>query len=182
MHAPDRRGAPVQGGTVHRPLSAFAIAVVAVVAVVAVLAVVAGTAAAHPAAAAPPSVTAESDLAVRDLAAERGIDLAEAARRIGWQRQAPQLSRQARAELGEAAFGGLWITLDGSDRVKLGVVGSDHTPARRLVAASAVAGAVDVVPVRYPMTELERVNGWLGAELARVNRNAEATLTAGLRP
>jgi hypothetical protein len=143
-----------------------------------------------PATAAPPAAPADVDLAVRDLAADRGISLGEAQRRIGWQRLAPDLARDAAARLGDR-FGGVWIDTADNDRVKIGVVGwnaGDGAAAwgdaavRGAAAAKGLAAAVDPVAVRHSLAELERGNAWLAGRLVAVNAGAGATLTAGIRP
>jgi hypothetical protein len=162
-----------------------------------VLAAVASPAAADP----QPSPTGEIDLAARYLAAERGVSLAEAQRRIGWQKLAPQLAEEAAARLGDR-FGGVWIDAAGQDRVRIGVLGGGSAAARASARASArsaatavgLGEATDTVAVRHSMVELERGNAWLAAQIATVNTDAGALstggpggvptggLTAGIRP
>ena len=105
------------------------------------------------------------DPAVASLAAERGLSVPEATVRIGWQHRAPALADAARARLGAKGFGGTWIGDD--DRVKVGVAGpaASTAPADvdRLAAANGLAGAVDVVPVRRGLQELESVQQQLVA-------------------
>jgi hypothetical protein len=152
------------------------------VAIAAIAAAVAATSAVAvaPAAATAPPTTTGADLAARDLAADRGIDLAEAQRRIAWQAMAPRLAEEASARLGDR-FGGVWIDTTDNDRVKLGVVGGGYDAARLAATAAGLAAATDTVAVRRSLRELERGNAWLGARIAVVNAGAAATLTAGIR-
>jgi hypothetical protein len=120
---------------------------------------------------------------VGDLAKERGISLAAAARRLGWQQRAPRLAERARGELG-ARFGGVWIDPADGDRVKLGVAGGGAPArARALEAAAAVGleGAVDIVSVEHRASLLRAASAWLADRLAEVNRGAAWPLVAGIR-
>jgi hypothetical protein len=111
------------------------------------------------------------DPAVADLAADRHISVAEAARRIGWQQRAPELAKDLTRAPWRDVFGGMWIGAQ-DDRVKIGVVGKpvDHRGVvNRLAARHALAGVVDVVPVRYSAADLHAASGWLGDQLVRVN-------------
>ncbi|HZN71746.1 MAG TPA: S1 family peptidase [Micromonosporaceae bacterium] len=138
------------------------------------------TVTARSAAAAPSLMAGDADPAVLDLAAERGVGLAEAQRRIGWQRLAPRLAGDAAALLGDR-FGGVWID-PGSDRVKIGVIGGATETASRAARAVGLGDATDPVTVRHSMSELERGNAWLAERIAAVNAGAAAALTAGVRP
>jgi hypothetical protein len=119
-----------------------------------------------------------ADVAAVSLAADRGIPLAQAQARMVWQAAAPGLADTLSTQAG---YGGVWIDPADGDRVKVGVVGG-AAPARAAATAAGLAGAVDVVPVRHSMAQLEAANGWLSRQLARVNPGAAGTLTAGLRP
>jgi hypothetical protein len=148
----------------------------------AAFAAIALVAIANPAVAQPqPAASGDVDLAVQDLATERGISLAEARERIGWQRLAPRLVDEAAARLGDR-FGGVWVDGTDRDRVKIGVRGDGTGVARRAATTVGLGDAVDTVAVGHSMSELERGNAWLGTRIAAVNTGAAATLTAGIRP
>lgn len=156
--------------------------------VLAVVAIVAATSVASggPVTAGPiGSVAQVSDLAALDLARERGVSLAEAERRIGWQQRAHELQDVLASALREDQFGGLWIG-DDDDRIKVGVVDAGfaaNTTAGRtiggLAADHGLADAVDIVRVRHSLAALTRANDWLGGELERVNNGAPWPLQAG---
>ncbi len=159
----------------------WVVAVAAVFGVAAATPAVASTSSFGPAAA---PGDAGSDLAVRSLAADRGISLAEATRRITWQQRAPELAAQAQTTLGNR-FGGVWIDAARGDRLKVGVTGANDAGASAEVHAAALAAgvpdAVDGVPVRHSQAELAAAVGWLATELQRVNAAASWPLAAGLR-
>jgi Trypsin len=117
---------------------------------------------------------AAADPAVADLAADRQVSLAEAAKRIGWQRHAPKLAKDLTAALGRGVFGGMWIG-EQDDRVKVGVVGevTEHKGVvDKLAVAHALSGVVDAVPVRYSAADLDATGSWLADQLVRVNRRS----------
>lgn len=127
------------------------------------------------------------DPAVASLAAERGIPIAEAEKRIGWQTRAPELESALAGALGAKAFGGVWIGAD-DDRIKVGVVGTAASSASSASSARAVAtslklgDAVDTTPVRYSVAALKSANATLGASLAKVNADAAWPLEVGYDP
>ncbi|MEV4508569.1 S1 family peptidase [Dactylosporangium sp. NPDC049525] len=152
-------------------------------ALAAVLVVIAGSATSvvpAPAMAAPaPSEEAAS------FARERGISVAAAEQRLGWQAVAPDLLERLPAELGER-FGGVWIDGQGGDRVKVGLTGSLDPAAATIINRAATAlglgAAYDVVLVARSAAALERSMDRLGPEIARVNTGAPAGLAGGVRP
>ncbi|HWO26820.1 MAG TPA: S1 family peptidase [Kofleriaceae bacterium] len=129
-------------------------------------------------AAAPPDWEAEG------FSRERGISLAEARRRLAWQVRAPRLSDRAASDLGDR-FGGVWIDVQDGDRIKVGIAGTagldKAAVVRRAADAVGLSEGYDFVEVRHSLATLERANAWLGAQIAKVNHGASATLTAGLR-
>jgi hypothetical protein len=133
--------------------------------------------------AAPPAGAREPapDPAVAALAAERGVPISEAQRRIDWQQRAPELESALASALGAEAFGGVWIGAD-DDRIKVGVVGTATAAVNGVVAARKLGDAVDTTPVRHSLNALKQVNTALGAELARVNAGAAWPLEVGYDP
>ncbi len=125
------------------------------------------------------------DPAVADLASEKGLSLQDAEQRIEWQQRAPDLDAALATAVGPDRHGGVWIGND--DRVKVGIVESgtaaEISAARSAVgtyaAASQLAGATDIQPVRYSLSALLTANDWLGDQLERVNSNAEWPLESG---
>jgi hypothetical protein len=149
----------------------------------AAVAVCAGSlAAATPAVAS--GTAAETDGESVAFARERGISVAEAQQRLGWQERAPELTERVEAVLG-SRFGGVWIDVLNGDRVRVGVAGgvtADAAAAVRDTATSVgLTDGYDVVNVRHSMAALAEAGAWLGGEIERVNTGAAATLTAGLR-
>jgi hypothetical protein len=139
-----------------------------------------GTAEAAPS---PSPVPVGADLAVTSLAADRGISVAEAAVRIGWQDKAPLLAGQLRTLLGPR-FGGLWIDPASGDRIKVGLTESrvDETSARSASAKQGLGDAVDTVQVDNSLGTLESIDAMLADALDGVNKGADWPLSAGLRP
>jgi hypothetical protein len=127
----------------------------------------------------------DTDVEAPGFARERGISLDEARQRLGWQRVAPDLGQQLDEELGDR-FGGIWVDVHDGDRIKIGIVdGPDPDTSAMVQQAAEALGLTegyDLVSTRHPMAALEEDNDWLGTEIARVNRDATATLAAGLRP
>lgn len=115
------------------------------------------------------------DAAVRSLAADRGISIAEAQKRIGWQTKASGLADKL---AGRADFGGTWIG-EKDDRVKVGLTGPGDISAA--VTAAGLTGAVDTVRVRYTDAQLWAADHWLTGQLVRVNAHAAVALTVGIR-
>jgi hypothetical protein len=129
-------------------------------------------------------LAAEADGEDLAFARERGITVAEAQQRLGWQVLAPDLAERVEASLG-AVFGGVWIDIADRDRVKVGVAGAITGEVAAAVRDAAdgigLTEGYDLVEVRRSMSALEEANAWLGAEISRVNEGATDTLTAGLR-
>jgi hypothetical protein len=148
----------------------------------------AGTPATEPVPATPTAAAArgpasdKTDIEVEGFAHERGIAVADARRRLGWQVHAPDLAQGLERE---PYFAGVWIDVKDGDRVKVGVAGPVTASARtRIVGAARAAGLTegyDVVGVRHPQRALDEASEWLGREIARVNAGADATLAAGQR-
>jgi hypothetical protein len=118
------------------------------------------------------------------LARDRGISLAEAEQRLGWQDLAPRVSERAAAALGDT-FGGVWIDAANGDRVKIGVATPPNdrsaAVAQAAAAAAGLTDGVDVVFVRHPSAQLDAGIAWLGGQLATVNAGARQPLGAGVR-
>jgi hypothetical protein len=127
--------------------------------------------------------SAATDGEAAAFARERGISVAEAQRRLGWQVIAPDLS--ARLERDLPGFGGVWIAIFEGDRVKVGVAGpiTDELAAavRDAAAGVGLGPDYDLVPTRHTMADLLGAGDWLAGELDRVNADAPNGLTAGLR-
>jgi hypothetical protein len=121
------------------------------------------------------------DPAVAALAAERGVSVAEAEKRIGWQKRATELESALAGALGAEAFGGVWIGAD-DDRIKVGVVGTAATSARDVATSLKLGDAVDTTPVRYSLAALRTANAALGASLATINADAAWPLEGGYDP
>lgn len=151
------------------------------------LALVAFPAAAGAAPAGTPALSDDPrfDVEAPGFARERGISLAEAQQRLGWQLLAPDLSERVAAGLGDRS-GGVWVDVRDGDRIKVGVAGGvdpdAETVVRQAADALGLTDGYDLVGVAYPMTALERDNDWLGGQLADVNAGAPWPLSAGLRP
>lgn len=157
--------------TQHRRWSVVALAVAALVA---------GSGVGSGPAAAGGSVSEEAPAFAR----ERGITLAEAEQRLGWQSVAPDLAEQLDPALGQR-FGGVWIDVRDGDRVKIGVVGGPDTGTlaviRRTAAALGLSEGYEAVAVARPSSVLSADLDRVSAELDRVNAGAEVGLGVGLR-
>jgi hypothetical protein len=118
------------------------------------------------------------------MARDRGISLAEATQRLGWQAHAPSVSQRASAVLG-GAFGGVWIDAAHGGRVKIGVTAAAGASGpRTAMTAAALTGltdGVDVVTVNHSAAELDAANTWLGSQLVAVNAGARSPLAVGER-
>jgi streptogrisin C len=122
------------------------------------------------------------DREAENLARVRGIDVAEARRRLHWQALAPDLAQRVEQEPG---FGGAWIDVNGGDRMKIAFVG-DLTDdlrdrVRRAAQAVGLSEGYDLVAVRHSQRELNAASDWLTAQLATVNVNAQVMISAGER-
>ena len=114
--------------------------------------------------------------------ADQKITLAEAQRRLNWQRQAPALAAELQDRLGKT-FGGVWID-PATGRVKVGIVGSENSLRGRVggaISQLGLAGAADVVKVRHPISQLEAADSWLGNRLAQASAGAAGPLGSVLR-
>lgn len=131
------------------------------------------------------------DPAAQSIAAERGVSLGEAERRLGWQRSADALERSVAGALEPGRFGGVWIGAD-DDRLKVGVKAGSTTGAPRAAAAATaavgraaaaegVADGVDVVAVRWTERELVAANQWVARRIGAANEGADGTLSTGYR-
>jgi hypothetical protein len=130
----------------------------------------------------PPPLREAGDWEAASFAQERGISLAEARQRLGWQALAPRLQERAATELGET-FGGVWIAPGEGDRVKVAVTSNEaRTAARRVTHAVGLDEAVDHVVVRYSLAELTDAKNTIAAELSAINLNAEQTMIVGISP
>lgn len=119
------------------------------------------------------------DPAVTSLAAELGIPVDEAQRRIGWQIPAADLQRELAASLGER-FGGLWIDEAGGGRIKVGYLGASLDDGGA-IARLGLEAVTDAVPVRHGHPALEDASAWLGAATREANAGADAELLPVLR-
>lgn len=131
------------------------------------------------------------DPAAASLAADRGIGLAEATRRIRWQHDASSLAASVATALGRDTFGGLWLGAD-DDRIKIGVVaGSAAAGSTRAADAADTVDAVaaghdladvtDTVPVRHPLADLLAANDWIGDRLEQANQDAKWPMKGSYR-
>jgi hypothetical protein len=124
------------------------------------------------------------DPAVVSLAAEKGLGVAEAKRRIGWQERSGNLSDTVASAVSPDQFGGVWI--GGDDRVTVGVV-AGSTPGDRLRSSIASMASIvglertglNVVTVRYSLAKLIEANEWLAKRFETVNVGTASVLTAG---
>jgi hypothetical protein len=124
------------------------------------------------------------DPAVASLAAEKGLSVAEATRRIGWQQRSANLADTLEAAVNPDQLGGIWIGTD--DRVTVGVV-ARPTPGNTLRSsiasmASSVgleSAGLNVVTVRYSLAKLIEANEWLANLFEVVNAGSTLMLTAG---
>lgn len=117
------------------------------------------------------------------FARERGISLAEAERRLGWQLVAPDLAERLEAALPET-FGAVWIDDRDGDRVKVGIAPAVDSASADLVRRTAEAVGLpeyDIVPVPRTLAKLTADMEWLGREIERVNRGAATKLRGGVR-
>ena len=126
-----------------------------------------------------------ADPEIVSLMADRKITKAEAQLRLTWQRQALLLAAELRDRLG-GTFGGVWID-PVTGRVKVGIVGivgaeyGPGGPVARTISQLGLAGAADVFKVRYPVSQLEAADSWLGNRSVRVNASARWPLGSALR-
>jgi streptogrisin C len=129
----------------------------------------------------PPYLADASDPAVTTLAADLGISIREAQRRIGWQEPATELAGELERALGDR-YGDLWFDLADGGRVKVGIVGGGDTAAlaARLVARRKLTAVTDLVPVRHSYPELKQAAAWLTAETARANPRPANGVARGL--
>jgi hypothetical protein len=132
------------------------------------------------------ATTPPDDFAVEGpaFAQLRGITLAEAEQRLGWQQLAPTLAQNLANDM-PARFGGLWIDVNDGDRVKIGLTGTiDRTTAtavNREAAAVGLTTGYDMVPVARTQTTLTSDMTWVAQQLATINPGASSALSAGIR-
>lgn len=123
------------------------------------------------------------DPATKQLAAEKGLSLPEAQRRIGVQQRATELGEVLGKTLGSARYGGVWIGDD--DRIKVGTVQNGTRAAAHMAAVHKAAAAhrlaadTDVVPVRHSLASLLAANDWLSDQVVRTNKTARWPMLPG---
>jgi streptogrisin C len=129
----------------------------------------------------PPYLADAADPAVTTLAADLGISIHEAQRRLGWQEPAIALAGELERALGDR-YGDLWFDPADEGRVKVGTVGGQDTAAlaARLIARRKLTAVTDLVPVRHSYAELIQAEAWLAAETARANPRTNNGLVKGL--
>jgi hypothetical protein len=122
---------------------------------------------------------------VAELARDRRISRAAAAKRLHWQEAVPVLMRESKSQL-DKAFGGVWVDPDDGDRIKIAVTGdatpADRSSAERAATEHGVAAAVDVVLVEHSEAELRAVLDRLAAKVAEVHDAGASSVSVGLRP
>lgn len=129
------------------------------------------------------------------FAADVGISMDEAAKRLDWQNRSGWLLDIAPQELG-AAYGGVWIDVNDGNRVKVAVAPSaveragfvantaqGRSEAMRAKAVSliewvGVEDGADVVEVRHSLAQLHEANRWIASELVDL---ASPQISGGLR-
>src|SRR5829696_8529363 len=117
----------------------------------------------------PPYLANATDPAVTTLAADLGISIREAQRRMGWQEPAMEMAGELERALGDR-YGDLWFDPADGGRVKVGIVGGDTAGlAARLIARRKLAAVTDLVPMRHSYAELKQAAAWLTAETTRAN-------------
>ena len=125
------------------------------------------------------------DPAVASLMVERGLDKAEATRRIGWQERSDDLADAVEAAVGPDLSGGVWIGSD-DDRVTVGVLAAAapidalRSTVAALAANVGLEGAgLNVVSVRHSLAKLVEASDWLIDRVEAANEGATSLLTAG---
>jgi streptogrisin C len=129
----------------------------------------------------PPYLADAADPAVTTLAADLGISIREAQRRLGWQEPAVALAGELERALGDR-YGDLWFDPADGGRVKVGIVGRDTALAAHLIARRKLTAVTDLVPVRHSYAELQQAATWLTAATARANPAAGKGLTVWRLP
>lgn len=123
-----------------------------------------------------PTVLTHKAEEVRSLASARGISLAEADERLGWQDRAPQLFAEAEQQL-DADFGGTWIDVGDHDRLKVGVTSTGQAAGRSLGKLGTILqtasrlnldNVVDVVEVERSWRELNQNAESIGSRFQKL--------------
>lgn len=97
---------------------------------------------------------------VERLAVRRGISYEEARERASWQQHLGDLNTRATDSFGEG-FAGVWVDVNDGDRIKISVASSrigDLARIQKVLDASKIAQAVDIVEARYSVAELDAVH------------------------
>jgi hypothetical protein len=132
------------------------------------------------------STTLPDDFAVEGpaFAQLRGISLADAEQRLGWQQLAPTLWHNLSVDI-PTRLGGVWIDINNGDRVKVGITGRIDSTITATVTREATAVGLttgyDLVPVARTEATLLSDMTWLASQFAQVNVGAAAPLAAGER-
>jgi len=128
----------------------------------------------------PPYLANATDPAVTTLAADLGISIREAQRRMGWQEPAMEMAGELERALGDR-YGDLWFDPADGGRVKVGIVGGDTAGlAVRLIARRKLTAVTDLVPVRHSYAELKQAAAWLDTEVTRAIPPTRNGLVKGL--
>ncbi len=118
---------------------------------------------------------------VHALAEDRGISEEEAAERLAWQDALGDLQDAAVQQLGDDAFGGIWIDVEAGDRVQLGVVaGTDVALGEALLQQHGVSAGGEVVEVERSLASLEALNATVRDAL--VDLGGDNLIIGSLRP
>lgn len=132
----------------------------------------------------PPYLADALDPAVTTLAADLGISVDEARRRLGWQAPATQMADELRQAIGDS-FGGLWFDVQNGGRVKVGLVaGATEEVQRETIAVISgwkLSSVTDLVSTETSYDQLERDSAWLGALTRGANDRASWELATAVR-
>jgi hypothetical protein len=130
-----------------------------------------------------PPVGVKADPAVASLAADYGLSLAEAEKRIVWQQRASHLEPQIQRRVGEH-YAGIWVDEPNGGRVKLSVAGdaSAVQRAQDVLTDLDLASFTDAVVVEHTMDELLAAQKAVVARLQQelpAGEKERASLAAG---